>query len=248
MLIWGQRKVYRKKGYVADFCLNCRGIDAHKIDRVGLAFHLYYFTFTEGALRYHRRTCATCKTVSETDVDVYSGFHPTPAPLDVLLENTYPDLNEVVATRLSLELKVLHTPGQLTAQERQAVLFDAFLALSPKVERHYESIRFDLVTILSIVSSIVLLMFVPDTARLIAPDYEGEIMIGAIAVVALFICFQLYRSGGRFMQKKIIPQVADAIRPLRPGDDELRFILETLKQHKHKMGSKLKMKELIAQL
>ncbi len=248
MFIWGQRNVYRKKGYVADYCSICRSNQPHKVVRIGLAFHLYYITFTEGALRGHRRTCDSCKTASDTDVDMYTGFHDGPAPIDVLMQHTYPDLNEVVAARLALEHKVLHTPGQLTAQERREVLFAPFLALSPQVEKRYETIHLDLVDGFSIVGSIALLMVIPSVSRFVAPGHDGEIMLGTVVLVAVFIVYQLATGGARFMRRKIIPHVADVIRPLRPSDDELHFILNTLKQHKHKMGKKLKVKELIEQL
>jgi len=39
-IVWGKKIVYRKLGFVADFCPICRGPRAFELKRVGSASHL----------------------------------------------------------------------------------------------------------------------------------------------------------------------------------------------------------------
>jgi hypothetical protein len=67
-----------------------------------------------------------------------------------------------------------------------------------------------------------------------------------IALGVLLVVWQIFRSRRRFMMRQVVPVLASAIRPLKPTESELKFVLAELTQLKHKIGTKLKLADLIS--
>jgi hypothetical protein len=247
-IVWGKKYVYRKVGYVADLCQMCRGIRAFQLRRVGLASHVYYLTASEGELVRHERTCQNCKTVLVADPNKYATIGKRIAPVDELQRNTYPTLPAVAADYLALREKMQKTPAFLTSTERQELLYAPFHLMSSKVEQFYANIKIDKTIGLSMLGVVVFFMVVPGIVEKIAPASAPDALLIMIGVSALFIVWQFITAGQRYLRNQIIPPLAQAIRPLHPTENELRGILDNMRKRQHKLGEKLKLKELLAHL
>jgi hypothetical protein len=247
-IVWGKKHVYRKLGYVADFCPICRDTKGFLMRRVGLAGHLYYISVGEGDLVGHERTCETCKTSFHADIGLYAAVSKKAASFNQLQQETYPNLPVVNAARLALEEKVRNTPALLTAAERQGLILAPFTLLSPKVEKQYAETNIDKETGFAIVGMLALLAIGPAIAGEVFPDSTDAAVLTCLAVGVMFVGWQVATSGRRFMRRKIIPVLAQALHPLNPTEAEMRSVLEDMKRLKHRMGVKLKLADLMAQL
>ncbi len=247
-IVWGKKHVYRKVGYVADFCPMCRSIKGFLVRRVGLAGHIYYVSAGEGELVGYQRTCEDCKTTFNADSSKYASFSKKATSLDDLQHQTYPTLTTVIAERLALEEKVKNTPTLLSASERQDLVYAPFALLSPKVEKQYASIQVDKETGFSMLGVIVFFMVIPEFVQKTFPRYAEESLLIFVALSIVFLGWQFMTAGRRFMRRQIIPVLAKALRPLHPTETEIRSILDGMKQQKHKMGAKLKINDLIEHL
>jgi hypothetical protein len=79
-IVWGKKAVYRKIGFVADFCAMCRTVKPFEIKRIGMAGHVYYITSGEGELLGYQRTCLSCKTAVDTDPNGYTAIEKSSCP------------------------------------------------------------------------------------------------------------------------------------------------------------------------
>jgi hypothetical protein len=247
-IVWGKKHVYRKVGYVADFCPMCRSIKGFLLRRVGLAGHIYYISLSDGALIGHQRTCEDCKTIFNANADKYASVSKKAASLDDLQRQTYPTLKLVIAERLALEEKVKNTPASLSTSERRELIYAPFLLLSPKIEKQYASIQVDKEIGFSLAGVIIFFMIVPEIVQENFSNHADEslLIFGAISLILLI--WQFMTAGRRFMRRQIIPVLSKAISPLHPTQAEIDSILGDMRQKKHKMGTKLKLGDLAAHL
>lgn len=250
IFIWGKKLVYRELGYVADFCSICRVPRQFSVRRVGLAGHVYYITSGEGELLGHERTCQECRIAFKAEPATYAAFSKERRPLAELMAKTYPNFAVALKERLELEDKLRTTPAFLTPQERTGLIELPFFLLSPKVEERLANFRLDVRVSLTIVAAIFLAPLSIALAEAVLPvgtppQYAPLTIIGlAIAI----IWWQAAGSGGRWVRREIVPVLAKTLRPLKPTEGELQAVLAELKKYKHKLGGKLKVGDLIAQI
>jgi hypothetical protein len=247
-IVWGKKLVYRRVGYVGDFCPICRVPRPFELKRVGSAGHIYYISAGEGQLVGFERHCQECKTSLRADPADYASVSKAKAPLAELVQLTFPDLAQVLKDRLALEERVQLQPESLSREERHALIRNPFLLLSPKVEKRFAATHIDKEVGLSIAGVIGLLIVGPGLVRAVAPD-QAELFLLLFVVLGLaLVVWQIIASGGRFMRREVVPVLADSLRPLRPTEPEIRSVLSELTQLRHKMASKLKPADLLARL
>jgi hypothetical protein len=247
-IIWGKKLVYRKLGHVADFCPICRTPKPFTLKRVGSAGHVYYISSGQGELVGYERTCQECGTSLQTEPTTYASISKNTVPLAELTRQTFPNLDQMLEARLALEEKVQHAPSSLSQEERYALIRSPFLILSPKVEKRFASTHIDKEIGFALIGALVLMMAGPALGHILAPDSEGAVLLTSLSLGFLMVVWQGIGAGGRFMRRQIVPVLAKCLLPLRPSDDELKSVLAELKQLRHKMGSKLKLADLRAQL
>jgi hypothetical protein len=139
LIIWGKKRVTKSLGYVADFCPLCRDVRAFELVRVGLAGHVYYLTLSEGELVGYERTCMQCRTVLNAQPDRYAHINYRAQPPGELAPITFPKLKEFWAARLGVERELKSVFGKVSPEDRQTLIREPFILLSPKVEEHYAS-------------------------------------------------------------------------------------------------------------
>lgn len=244
-IVWGKKAVFRKLGYVADFCTICRCAQPFLVRRIGMAGHIYYITAGEGELVGYDRTCQSCQTSYAADPARYQSMAKKLLPLPELMRQTFPGFAAVWADRLTLEEQVKSSPLLMTAEQRKSLLSEAFLALSPKVEKRFAATHMDKEVGFAALGAIGLLIAVPALTRAVAPDHAEEALFLAMAVGIALVIWQIAVSGRRFMRRDVLPPLVKSLSPLRPKNEEIAAILAELKSHGHKMGSKLKIADLL---
>ena len=243
-IFWGRKPVYRKIGFVADYCPICRAARAFALRRVGSAGHVYYVSFGEGQLVGYEKTCQECGTVLRAEPTAYASIAKTATNIDALTTLTFPSLGQVYAARFALEQKVREAPETLSADERRGLIRNAFLLISPKVEKRFASTHIDKETGFAILAALVLILVGPALSRVVTPEMiELTLLVGLVIGFALVI-WQGSMSGRRFMNRQIVPALAKTLRPLHPTEDELRPVIAELTQLKHKLGRKLRLADL----
>ena len=88
----------------------------------------------------------------------------------------------------------------------------------------------------------------PAVVARVWPKAQGEAFVACLVLAAALVVWQGAGSSRRFLSRSVIPALATALRPLRPGEEELRAALEELKQQGQKLGRKLRLSDLQAQL
>lgn len=244
-IVWGKKAVYRKLGYVADFCTICRRARPFLVRRIGMAGHVYYISAGEGELVGYDRTCQSCATSYPADPARYRSMAKKLAPLPELVAQTFPDFQAAWADRLALEEQVRSSPMLVPAEQRKSLLLESFLALSPKVERRFASTHLDKEVGFAVLGTIGLLVALPALTRAVAPDHAEEAVLLAMAVGIALVIWQIAVSGRRFMRRDVVPALVKSVSPLRPRKEEIAGILAELKSHGHKMGAKLKLTDLL---
>jgi hypothetical protein len=243
-MIRGKKKVYRKAGYVADFCRICRSSSTFLLRRVGRAKHVCHIAWSQGDLLGYERTCQTCKTSYKAEQIRYPSISKKKAHLDVLQRETFPDLENALKDRLALEDKVKRSALQLSAGERIKLIREPFVLLSPKVEKYFASAHVDVQGFVSILAAWGLIIGSPILVREFAPEYGQYSLPGSVLFALLLVASQVMTAGSRYMRREIVPLLARALRPVKPDADELASVLKELKQAKQKIASKLNPKDL----
>ncbi|MES2041848.1 MAG: hypothetical protein V4495_28870 [Pseudomonadota bacterium] len=243
-IVWGKKHVRKNIGYAADFCPICRGPQAFKLVRVGLASHVYYITSGEGELVSHERECQQCETLLNANPAAYHALSKKKQPPAELMKTTFPSLPEVYKGRLELEEKVRKTPTLLTPQERDIMIKTPFHLLSALVERRMAQTHIDIGISLALVGSIFFISIVPALLMKILPFDEGPIFLACAIAALLVIVWQLLTAGSRYVKRRIIPVLGPSLKPLTPTESELKAALAELKADRQKMATRLNIAEL----
>ncbi|MES2205893.1 MAG: hypothetical protein V4525_03740 [Pseudomonadota bacterium] len=243
-IFWGRKIVYRKIGYVADFCPICRSKQSFTLRRIGSASHVYYVSIGEGELVGFDRTCMKCYIAFNADPNIYTSVSKTNECIDTLTKLTFPVYEEVFQERLKIEAQLKNEPLSFSPQERHALIRSPFLLLSPKVEKRFASTHIDKEVGLSLVSSVILLLLGPMLIRNLLPEYEENVIWVFLCISILLVAWQGVQSGRRFMRREVLPILANTLQPLRPSENEITDVIAELKQLRHKIGSKLLLSDL----
>jgi hypothetical protein len=246
--IWGTKVVRKRIGFVADFCPICRAPQPFKLNRVGAASHVYYVSLGSGKLIGHEIQCLTCGTALKTDPRKYAAHSKKECAINELLELTFPNLRETYKAELALEEKVKADPLSLAPEERREQLFTPFILVSPKVEKRFASTHIDKETCMVLLGAIILAIFTPKYAESLFGIDSGAVALSILGVGFILFIFQLAISGRRYIRKQIIPVVAKGLSPIRPSQEELNATLAELKQIGHKVGKKIKLSDLWAEV
>jgi hypothetical protein len=247
-IVWGKKHVYKKMGFVADFCPLCRNVRAFQLDRVGLAGHVYYVTVSQGELVGHARTCMTCKTILNGNPALYREVSKRLVDLSELQRSTFPNLRTYHAERLALEQSIKLSPGTIPADTRRALLKEPFLLLHPIVEKRFSSTQIDKHTGLTLLAMFVLLPFISVIGKQLAPTYEGEIFLGFLIAGVAAVSVQGFLQTGRYFDKKIFPILVPALKPLKPTTEEMTSVAAELRKAGSTFGMKLKLPALLESL
>ncbi|MEX3957503.1 hypothetical protein [Trinickia sp. EG282A] len=247
-IFWGRKLVYRKHGYVADFCPICREPRAFKLQRVGSAGHVYNISVGEGRLVGYHRSCLTCRTPVESELSTYASVAKARAALPELMAQTYPNLESAWRDRLALEERVRTALPSLQPEERRELIRDPFIALSTKVERYFASSRVNLRDILMILVAFVVMIIGSVTVGMIEPADSNYGIYFFMALGLAMVVWQIRSTSRRYMVRQIVPALASALAPLKPTREEIDATLSELHKEQLRLASKLPAKALFSRL
>jgi len=246
MIIWGTKEVRRRLGYVADFCPLCRDLRAFEVTRVGMAGHIYYLSFGEGQLAGYNRTCCTCGTALNAAPDSYKTLGERLLPVAELAAQTFPNLKEAYAARLALEKSLRNPLARNEPGERAALLKEPFILLSPRVEQRFNSTHFDWQTLAAFFGGFLVGMpLIIALVEALLPSIKDEAVLVAIGAVVVATGAQMALAGGRWMRKQLFPILVPALLPLKPTPAELETVLKDMKTLGRKIGSKVRLADLL---
>jgi len=243
-IIWGTRNVRRDRGYVAEFCAICRRIERFRVQDIVLAHHFFYIPFIRAGVVGQMRTCTACGQQAFPDAGTYSELvDDANADIDTLVQKTNPDLLETLTDRLVLEEKAKQGPDALTREERTSLIKEPFVALSEQVGR-----RFAPGGCSNVLGSLALVVSLFLLCLWIA--YSGEVK-GAVSVLliaggvlgAALLVWALWSfatSKRRYMKRRIVPLLTQALAPLKPTEDEIAKTISALEKDGYTIAMKLK--------
>ena len=247
-IVWGKKLVYQNLGYVADFCLICRGPRAFSIRRIGIAGHVYYISMGVGELIGWERKCLECNTTFQADPSNYKSQANKLGTIELLIAETYPSFAEAWGERITLEQRIKKGSSDLSVEERTSLIYEPFLILSPMVEARFASIHLDKEVGFAALGAIGLLIAIPSIASATMYIKIETAWITAFALSFLLVIWQIATTGRRYLHRVTLPTLAIALRPLQPNDSELNAVLAVLKSHGHKIGLKLRAVDLLASI
>lgn len=253
-IVWGTKRTIRKHGYVADFCPLCREVRAFELLRIGLASHIYYISFGQGRLAGHLLRCRECRYEIAGDPRDYASIGDREAEKDVeqLLALTHPQLRQNLANRLATEARLRSSPASLTPEMREALLLESFQLVNPEVEMRYkQETQLDKPAGLGCFGTIILSPLLFYGASLLPMPTQEQALLGAAIFCGLGIVYTFVQIGlapRRWLRARIVPLLARALEPLRPTREELQFCLERCEIAGLKIGRKLKLPALWAEL
>lgn len=239
IFVWGRKPVYSHAGYVADYCPVCRAARAFSVQRIGMAWHLYYITISKGELAGYQRTCCDCGMVLPLEVSHYSQLSAEQLPLLQLEQTTNPHLSVRHADALAAAARLREAPQLLDEAERRRQL-DAALRLQADAFDAYDKVvHLDLEVWLSIAGAFVFCGVVLATLRQRAPENLDTGFIIAFFLSLGGVAWQLSQMGERFLQRHILPKLARALAPLQPSPAEIDEGFERLREQGRKLAGKI---------
>ena len=249
MFIWGKKYVYKRLGYVADFCPLCREVRAFELKRVGLAGHIYYISLTEGELAGHEMRCTGCDTEYNAKPEIYARPSKELRTLRELIPLTFPNLATHHAGRLALEKAIRDPFAKVSQQDRMALIREPFNLLSPKAEARYRASLVDHGSIAAFFAALIPgSLAAAGLVAILPPDLEPAIWVGLlIASTVVAWIWSLY-SRSRFIDKGILPPLIRALHPLKPTIGEITAVLKDMKALGLRIGNKLKPERVMAGL
>ena len=248
IFIWGKKHTYKKLGFVADFCPICRTVTTFRLDRVGLAGHVYYISFGKGELVGYTKTCMECKTALNGNPDLYREISKQPLALAQLLQSTFPNLQTHHAERLALEQAIRHSPASIPAETRYALLKEPFVLLNPVIEKRYSSTQIDKYTALTFLAAAGLVPLVTSLGEKIAPTHQEEVILGYMLAGLVAVAIQGFLQNTRFFEEEIFPVLLTTLKPLKPTAEEITAVMGEMKKADTKIGKKLKLPLLLDHL
>jgi hypothetical protein len=243
-IIWGTRNVRRHRGYVAEFCAICRRIERFHVQDIVLAHHVFYIPFIRAGVVGQMRTCTACGQQAFPEAGTYSELvDDANADVDTLVQKTNPDLLEKLTDRLVLEEKAKQGPDALTREERTTLIREPFVALAEQVGRRFApgGCSNVLGALGLVVSLFLLCLWIVYSSETTGGMY-GLVTAGGVvgAVLLVWALWSFATSKRRYMKRRIVPLLAQALAPLKPTDDEIAKTIEALEKEGYKIAMKLK--------
>ena len=239
-VVFGETRYSKKLGFVADHCDECAAVRVFRVNRVGLATHIFWLPVSAGRLQGFTRVCQTCKTEFHAEPTDYRQLSRRKAAAIDLTRDTNPKL--MPENRTDIE-----------AHRRLVELRRPILEASDTLQARYaKGTHLDLAAGLSFLATfaIPLLLVLPEYDFL---SVEGRERIGTAAafiftfgLIASFIV--LFREPRRYFRKHVESRLVAALAPLNPSSHELNELLQKLKKYGHRICDFVKANDLMEKI
>jgi hypothetical protein len=239
IFVWGRKAVYTHAGYVADFCPVCRAARAFSVQRIGMAWHVYYITVSKGELAGYQRTCCDCGMVLPMEAGHYKQLSAEQLPLVQLEQATNPHLSIRHADALAAAARLREAPLLLDESERRRQV-DAALRLQADALDEFEAAtRLDREVWWTIGGAFAFCTVVLAALRQQAPENMDTGFIIAFFLSLGAVAWQLSQMGERFLRRDILPKLARSLAPLQPSAAELEEGFERMREQGRKLAKRV---------
>lgn len=242
-IVWGRKIKRRSLGYVADYCPVCRAQHVFDLQDVRSVAHVYYLSLGAGKSVGQERRCDDCGTSFRANVASYASVSKQHLPLDQLRQQTYPNLDAALREQVALDERIRRQ--RLTPAERQALIRAPFAYLAAKVERRFAQTHIDAGVGMALLVLVGLVFAAAPLGKLVFPDSPELLFLIFLALGVGLVVWQVRACGSRFMTREVVPVLAKSLKPLEPTNEELGLALGELKKVKQKIGSKVRVSELL---
>jgi len=240
-IVFGEKKVLRKIGYVAERCPTCDSIQSVRIHRLGMAPHIFWLPLGRGRLAEYYGVCQQCSNELAIDPTDYLALAKKPAD--------------------NLTNLLIETNPKLDPRNRSAVdAFDRFRRIRDPLmranqvllDRGSKGTRFDRTSGLALLASVVIpiIMFTLDLTFL---SYPTQQFIGVAAIwffiLGLIGSFVLVaREPQRFFRRELEPEIAKELIMVNPRADEIDDCLALIKKYEYRVSEHVSSRSLMNQI
>jgi hypothetical protein len=146
-IVWGRRAIRRKRGWVAEYCPQCAEARAFQFREHRMIEHLYFIPIGRGKLLGHSLRCVKCKIELDADPLAYpKRAKKRPATIEMLVDQTNPDLPVVMAQRLERQEAIRN--GLADAKIRRTEMIELMTLMDAQLTRRFAHIHLDAMTVL----------------------------------------------------------------------------------------------------
>ncbi len=240
-IVFGEKTVSRKMGFVAEHCPSCQAVQPVRIQRLGMAPHLFWVPLGRGRLIDYFGVCQKCGG----ELNIF------PTDYETLVRKPGDDLADLAQ----------HTNPRLDPKNRNAIeAFERFRrvrdpllrANKTLMDRSARGTRFDRTSGLTLLASVVIpiIMFTVDLTSL---SYALQEFIGVAAIwtfiLGLIATFVLVaREPRRFFRRELEPGIAKDLIAVNPRPDELDDYLKRIKKFEYRVSEHVSARRLLDQM
>jgi len=251
ILLWGKKRVESSLGQVADFCPICREVRAFEIYRAGMVTHICGLVLGAGELLGYVKQCRHCDLKLGADAGNYAAFDAhSITSLEVLADKTFPTLRTKYADRLKLEEQLRNQPGAVSPAAKEGYLMEPWVLFNGVVEPLFAGkVPLDLPSGLSCLGTMTLaglLLFGAALAKE-APT-KTRLLVGTAVVLVGgtgFSLWQLRRRPYRYVRRKIVPFLAQSLKPLAPTRSELEVCFNQCRAMRLKIAAAVSLEQIV---
>jgi len=252
-IVWGQKRVERKIGMVADFCPICREIRPFQLIRVGLAGHVYYVSFGEGKLAGHIIRCGECGLDQSTDPQRYTKAEKDPrVALETLIRDTFPNLRQANASRLELEERIKRSRSSVSAEEYKQLLMEPFALLNPQLEARFaRSTELDRQSGIGCLGTVLVGAVLFFGSLKFRGPIQDKILLAALIFVVIgtiYTFVQMHLGPGRWFKAKLLLPLVKCLKPLQPSREDLADCLARCRTLGLKIGKVARLDQIWSRL
>lgn len=255
-VIWWGTKIERSRvGYVAEFCPICRGIQPFHLLRLSLVRHVMEQATGPETPVGRTIRCANCDFELAAPDRIETSV-PTLEGVGAALRE---EAARIHARRLEIEAR--RERGDLSSEERKALLRESFALLEPLATNaargqmgEAENLEADVKSIAFLLAALTCIMF----GGAIYFEFPGR--LGKKDPTAVMVALTFAGFGGLFLLRSLYlfstaasrrvaklahPVLARALKPIRPSREELYAVLEGYRAAKHPLGRYVKAEALL---
>lgn len=249
-IVYGTKFKAKRLGYAADFCPICRGIRAMSVREWREVLHLYFIERDSTGSASWELTCKGCGLRRPATNFLITGFSSTKLDdIDDLTQKTNPRILTELAERLDVERKIKE--GRIDPSARQELILEPIvlcdLAARWRAQLNANWLKHWLAFVCLIPAPAVFIgsIFVigPDAPRTMLLVIPAVLIVLAISGVIWLNVDKLY-----YRRRKLIPLIARSLRALRPNENEIMWVLQSLQEAKIPLASRVYPRELVREI
>ncbi|MFM7318784.1 MAG: hypothetical protein ACKO5E_17710 [bacterium] len=226
----------KSTGYVADFCAICRKTNRFQLLQLNYRVTVNSIPAGDEKITGYYRVCLDCDTAYAAEPAIYPVLCRKLEPLDEM-HRTLPKPNKKSQERLEIEELIKNSLNSIPEEMRLELMQEPFLVLSPIVDTKLGSFYLDELGYLLFLLSVGLTLGIILYSGIAGPQPDGLLLaVASIATGLITIVFYKLREKTKFIMKFLIPNLAKALKPLKPSDIELVFLVNLMKAGNLRIG------------